>query len=483
MFLQLDGDGAVYQQLTRALKASILDGTLAAGSRLPPTRALATELGVSRITVLSAYEQLCAEGFLQSRVGSGSYVSTLQLTPRLRLPETRSIEPPSRYAARARLHADRSIARQHHGLRFNLQYGEISLRPGMNQIWGKELARAAAFTPLERTISEGSLALREQICKYLANRRGVRAEPADVLIVNGSQQAFGLTAKVLLDEGDSVVMEEPHYFGAWRSFAAQGAAMQPVRTDEEGLVCAELPSKPPRLICVTPSHQFPSGPVMSLPRRFELLRYADAHACWILEDDYDSEFRYDSQPLAALRSLDQGDRVIYVGTFSKVLFGSMRVGYMVVPIALRQDFVNAKYLSDMGGLAIEQAALAHFMESGAFEKHLRKVGLGLKHRREVMLQGLREHAGDRVQISDSHAGMHVVVWLPDYDYTQLDELIQHAHERGLGLYPIAACYRQRPDVPGLLLGYCGLPSAELRQAMRLFGSCLDAVDARRSASA
>jgi GntR family transcriptional regulator/MocR family aminotransferase len=478
MFLELDGEGAIYQQLTRALKAAILGGGLGAGTRLPPSRVLARELGISRITVLSAYDQLRAEGYLQSRVGSGSYVSALQLTPPLCLPKAGTIAAPSRYADRARTQANRHIYRSQPGLRFDLQHGETLSYPTLNSLWGRELARATSYTSLERTASEGLPALREQICTYLAHRRGVRANPDDILIVNGSQQAFGLIARVLLNEGDPVVMEEPHYFGLWRALAAHGAQLQAVRTDDEGLVCAELPQDPPRLICVTPSHQFPSGPVMSLPRRLELLRYAGANRCWIVEDDYDSEFRYDSQPLAALRSLDQGDRVIYVGTFSKVMFGSMRLGYMVLPHALRTDLANARYLSDMGGMAIEQVAMAHFMETGAFERHLRKVGKLLKQRRQVMLEGLRQYAGARVRVADSHAGMHVAAWLPDYDYAQLDDLIRHARERGLGLYPIAPCYHKRPPVPGLILGYCGLPDAELREAMRLFGSCLDTVDAR-----
>ncbi|WP_449425926.1 aminotransferase-like domain-containing protein, partial [Rhodanobacter lindaniclasticus] len=214
-----------------------------------------------------------------------------------------------------------------------------------------------------------------------------------------------------------------------------------------------------------------------------LLCYAQAGSCSIIEDDYDSEFRYDAQPLAALRSLDRDDRVIYVGTFSKVLFGSIRMGYMVLPAALRQDFVNARYLSDTCGMAIEQAALAHFMESGAFDRHLRTMGKTLKQRRQALLEGLRRHGGDRVRIADSHAGMHVLAWLPDYDHAQLDELIRHAHERGLGLYPVAPCYHRKPAVPGLILGYCGLPEAELRDAMRLFGTCLDSIDARRSEAA
>ncbi|CAM5257362.1 MocR-like pyridoxine biosynthesis transcription factor PdxR [Rhodanobacter lindaniclasticus] len=479
MYLNLDGEGPAYGQLTRAFKAAILDGSLGGGTRLPPSRALAQELGMSRITVLSAYDQLRAEGYLQSRVGSGSYVSELQLTPPLRPPKATPTVIRSRYAERAVLHAIRPTYRAHQGLRFELQFGETQLTPPLNNAWGRELARAASYTSLERTSSWGLPALREQVCRYLANRRGVQADPADVMIVSGSQQAFGLAARVLLNEGDPVVMEDPHYFGAWRAFAAHGAELQAVRTDDEGLVCAELPEVPPRLIFVTPSHQFPSGPVMSLPRRLKLLRYAETNNCWIMEDDYDSEFRYDSQPLAALRSLDEGDRVIYVGTFSKVLFGSLRLGYMVLPAVLREDFANARYLSDMGGLAVEQAALAHFMESGAFERHLRKVGKALKQRREVMLEGLRQHAGDRVRVNDSPAGMHVLAWLPGYDHAQLDALIGYAHEHGLGLYPVAPCYQQKPAIPGLILGYCGLPDAELREAMRLFGACLDAIDARR----
>ena len=212
--------------------------------------------------------------------------------------------------------------------------------------------------------------------------------------------------------------------------------------------------------------------------RLELLRYADTHQCWILEDDYDGEFRYDAQPLAALRSLDEGDRVIYVGTFSKVMFGAMRLAYMVLPAVLRDDFVNAKFLEDFACPVIEQAALAHFMEDGGFERHLRQARKELKARRETLVRGLLEHAGERVEIVDSPAGMHVVAWLRGYDRARAEALIDLAHERGLGLYPMAPYYRHPPARQGLLLGYCGLSSIELRQAMQLFGRCLDDMDAR-----
>jgi len=477
MFLDLDGDGPQYAQLTRALKGAILDGRMAAGARLPPTRELAQELAVSRTTVLAAYEQLRAEGFINGRVGSGSYVTRLQIAPALQPADSEAIPPASRYAERARRLRNRGIAGMHHGLRYDLLYGDPVTNPALNAAWGRELARAAAYSSLKVTSSWGLPALRQQICDYLARRRGVQARPENLLIVTGTQQAYALCARALLDEGDTVVLEEPHYFGAHHVLDAHGANFLPVRTDDDGLVCSDLPDVPPKLISVTPSHQFPTGAVMSLPRRLELLRYAASKRCWIVEDDYDGELRYDGHPLAALRSLDESDRVIYVGTFSKTLFGALRLGYMVLPTALCNDFNTAKYLVDMSSPGIEQAALAHFMESGGFERHLRHARKELKTRREALIEGLRRHAGDRVQIVHSPAGMHVVAWLNGYDHARAEALIAYAHDRGLGLHPIAPHYLAPPARPGLLLGYCNLSTTELREAMQLFGECLAAVPA------
>lgn len=475
MYLELDGQGPLYDQLTRALKASILDGRIGAGTQLPPTRELAQELQMSRTTVLAAYEQLRAEGFIDGRVGSGSFVSQLQARPLQQQVRT-GIPAPSRFAQRAREVRDWDIPRMHRGLRYNLQYGYPLVNPALNNAWGRELARAAAYTRLNVNEVAGFSALRQQTCDYLARRRGVQAQPEDVLIVSGTQQAIDLTARVLLNEGDRVVLEEPHYFLAHQALAAHGAELIAVRTDAHGLVCDELPAQPPRLVYVTPSHHFPSGAVLSMPRRLELLRYAQRQQCWILEDDYDGEFRYDAHPLAALRSLDDDDRVIYVGTFSKVMFGGLRLAYMVLPAALRMDFINAKYLSDMACPVIDQAALAHFMEDGGFERHLRLARKELKARREALVAGLKEHAQDRVDITDTPAGMHLVVWLRNYDASRSAALVNYAHERGLGLHPINPLYLHEPAQQGLLLGYCGLSVNELREAMRLFGQCLDHFD-------
>ncbi|GFZ92358.1 PLP-dependent aminotransferase family protein [Dyella caseinilytica] len=472
MYLELDGHGPLYDQLTRALKASILEGRISAGTQLPPTRELADELDLSRTTVLAAYEQLRAEGFIAGRVGSGSYVSKLQAKPAAHHAET-AIPAPSRYAERARAVRNWNIPRIHRGVRYNLQYGNPLVNPALNNAWGRELARAAAYTPLHINDVSGLAALRQQTCDYLARRRGVRADPDDVMIVSGTQQAIELTTRVLLNEADRVVLEEPHYFGAHQALVAHGAAVVAVRADQNGLVCDELPEQSPRLIYVTPSHQFPSGSILSLQRRKALLCYAERHQCWILEDDYDGEFSYESHPMPALRSLDEGDRVIYVGTFSKVMFGGLRLAYMVLPAALRQDFRNAKYLSDMACPVIEQAALAHFMEDGGFERHLRLARKELKLRRDALIAGLKEHARDRVELTDTPAGMHVVVWLRDYDAAKCEALIGHAHDKGLGLYPVAPLYLDTPPRPGLMLGYCGASVTELREAMQLFGECLD----------
>ena len=472
MFLELDGRGPLYDQLTRALKASILDGRIGAGTQLPPTRELAQELEISRTTVLAAYEQLRAEGFIDGRVGSGSFVSHLQARPPQH-PVRTKIAAPSRYAQRARAVRNWDIPRMHRGLRYNLQYGYPLVNPTLNNAWGRELARAAAYTRLNVNDVAGFGALRQQTCDYLARRRGVQAQPEDVLIVSGTQQAIDLAARVLLDEGDRVVLEEPHYFLAHQALVAHGADIVAVRTDQHGLVCDELPAQAPRLLYVTPSHHFPSGAVLSMQRRLDLLHYAERHQCWILEDDYDGEFRYDAHPLAALRSLDQQDRVIYVGTFSKVMFGGLRLAYMVIPAALRNDFISAKYFSDMACPVIDQAALAHFMENGGFERHLRLARKELKARRDALVAGLKEHARDRVEITDTPAGMHLVVWLRGYDAPRREALVAHAHQLGLGLHPMSPLYLKAPERQGLLLGYCGLSVNELREAMQLFGRCLD----------
>ena len=471
VFLQLDQRGPLHAQLTRALRAAILDGRIKADSRLPSTRDLSGELGLSRTTVLAAFEQLRAEGFISCKVGSGSYAST-SVSARTEAAPISIEAPASRFVRRMRDAMTPLAAAKYAKLRYNMQYGAPLINPSLTAVWSRELAKAALYAGPGYPNPQGLTALREAICDYLALRRGVRVDAERVLIVNGTQQALTLCAQVLLDEGEAAALEEPRYFGAYQVFTAHGAKLQPVRTDSEGMVCSELPTTPPKLVFVTPSHQFPGGSVMSLSRRAQLLQYAHRNACWIVEDDYDSEFRYDAHPLPALRAIDENDRVIYIGTFSKSLLGSLRLGYMVLPATLCSDFVRAKWLCDMGSSSIEQLALSNFIRDGGFERHLHRALRMLKTRRAMLVEALRKHAGDRIEIHDSHAGMHLVAWLRDLDHTQCQALIEFAFAQGLGLYSIATHYFSPPPRPGLLLGYAGLSPSELQEAAVLLGRCL-----------
>lgn len=475
MHVELDGQGPRYAQLIRALKSAILDARLAPGARLPASRTLARELELSRNTVLAAYEQLQAEGFLLGRVGSGSYVADVgnRPAPARRTAADALVAPLSAFARRALAITDGAQipGRQHLGLRYNLQYGLPLTNPALASAWRREVNRAAERAEFDYPDAQGLGALRVQICDYLARRRGVSAMPGDVLVISGTQQAFALAARVLLAERDTVVLEDPHYRGARQIFAAHGARVRGVRVDDEGLVPGALPAAA-RLAVVTPSHQFPTGALLPLSRRVELLEWASARHAWLIEDDYDGEFRFGGRPLAALKSLDRDGRVIYIGSFSKTLFPALRLGYMVLPPSLRDAFCAAKWLEDRGSNTLEQAALAQFMANGGFERHLRRAAQTLRSRRAAMLAGLRRHAAGAVDVVDSNAGMHLTAWLRSGTHADCERLAAHARERGLGLYTIAPYALQASLRPGLLLGYAALPPADIEAALRLFGRCL-----------
>lgn len=472
----LDGQGPLHAQLTRGLKAAILQGRFPSGSRLPPTRWFAAELGVSRNTVLAAYEQLRAEGFIEGRVGSGSYVAKpLQAASPAALDLPGRVPPQSAFAERARscFSRERIPGRAIPGMRYSFQYGVPFINPALTTGWARALSQAARYTAPNYPMVQGLPALREAVCDYLARRRGILAAPDDVLIVSGTQQALALTSRVLLDPGDEAALEEPHYFAIRTMLQMHGMRLRAIPVDAQGLRCDALPVPAPKLVCVTPSHQFPGGAVMSLQRRIALLDYAGRHGSWVFEDDYDGEFRYDGRPLAALRSLDEHGRVVYAGTFSKAIFPALRLGYLLMPAALRSEFVAAKWAEDFGSPAVEQAALANFMRDGSFERHLRYTAKELKQRRAALIAGLDACNGGRLELPDSRAGMHLVVWLRGRTREEGDALVAHARTRGLGLYPISPFYLDPPDRAGLLMGYCGLSGLEIEQAMAVFGNCLD----------
>jgi GntR family transcriptional regulator/MocR family aminotransferase len=342
-------------------------------------------------------------------------------------------------------------------------------------MWRSHLLRAVRESTLGYPMVQGLMELREEICRYVARRRGFVCSPSNVIIVGGTQQALALALRVLVDEGDPVVIEDPCYRLVSDAIRVHGARVFPIPVDDHGLVCHALPAIRPSMIYVSPSHQFPSGAIMSQPRREELLRYAARHSSWIIEDDYDGEFRYDTAPIPALRSLDSDERVLYVGSFSKTLFPGMRLGYLIAPPGLLEDLRRAKRYDDLGCGSIEQQALATFMHSGAFERHLRKVMLELRKRRAALIGALRRFCPE-VRINDSRSGMHMVAWLPHSTYRQLDALLLATRRRSLGVRPIHDYYFERPAAPGLLLGVASLSAAQLRVCARLLGEAIREVN-------
>jgi GntR family transcriptional regulator/MocR family aminotransferase len=471
MDLALDKQGALYGQIARALKRAILDGRLVAGSRLPSTRALAGALGVSRKSVVDAYELLCVEQLAVARGGSGTRVAKVGAV----VPKTFvTLRPTSQYVARMRT-LEPVTTGSHSGLRYDLHTGEPLLNAALFNSWRRKLAAAALRAGPKYPAPEGFPPLRRALADYLGRRRGIICDAADILIVGGTQQALTLTARVLVDSRDSVVIEDPHYQMAFQGLVAHGARLISVRTDDEGLVVRELPEELVRMAYVTPSHQFPSGTTMSLARRMELLHWASRNECWIFEDDYGAEFHSGTRTVAPLRSLDIADRVIYVGTFSKSLFPSLRLGYIVCPKALRHDLFKAKLLDDLGSPTIEQAALATYIESRLYEKHLRISVKELISRRCTAIDTLQRLAGPHIDIGPRAGGTHFIIWLRDVSFDQLMPLVEHAASVGLALHPIHPYYRTRPDRPGLLIDYAALSRGQLTCAIELFAQCLKAV--------
>ncbi len=479
IYLELDGHGEMYRQLLRALRQAIAEGRLAVGARLPSTRALAQELGIARNTVLLAYEMLCAEHLAVSKVGSGTYV----VRPPRRAPEPPAeltIEPQSRFARRLRETDTRWFRDTGKHLRFNLQYGTPVVDMGLFAAWGRALAHAAERTDATYPPTQGVEALRVEIASYLGRRRGLACEPDDVMVVNGTQQAIHLTSRVLLDEGDHVVLEDPSFKLARNHFTAHGAEVSFVPVDDEGMRVDRMPARPAKLIYVTPSHQYPSGVQMSRRRRHDLLALAREQGSWILEDDYDGEFGLEGRLEPALASLNAGGRVLYVGSFSKVLLPSIRLGYIVAPSSIREDLLKAKLLSDIASPGIEQAALAHFMRSGGFERHLRRAGAELRRRRAALRAAVQRWCPNDVVLDDKGVGMHCVAWLPSLEQPDVRALIEVAAAQGLGLHSINSQYLVKPRHQGLLLGFASLSVAQLGSAIELLSQCLAQVKATRS---
>ncbi|HXJ78990.1 MAG TPA: PLP-dependent aminotransferase family protein [Candidatus Methylomirabilis sp.] len=484
MLLNLrDVDGPLYRRVYLALKAQIRAGRLGPASKVPSTRALARDLRVSRNTVMLAYEQLAAEGYLVSRHRGATSVAGVG--PRRTGPAP--VHAATEHHAHISVYARRLTARLDLApsrppgprpvLRYDFRYGRPAVDEFPREIWRRLLAahaRRASSDALGYGSPAGHGPLRAALSEYLGRARGVVCDPERIVVVSGTQQALDLITRVLLDRGDGAVVEEPHYPGATMLFEAVGGRLLRVPTDAAGLDPSKLPpaAARARLAYVTPCHQFPSGVIMPLERRLALLQWASRVGAFVVEDDYVSEFRYEGRPLEALQSLDRAERVIYMGSFSKTLFPALRVGYLVLPRALLRPFLAAKWAADRFSAPLYQEALAELITSGQFERYLRRAGARNAGRRRALIAALREHFACRVEIAGENTGVHLVVWLNDVRPRDVNALIARAARAGVGVYSVAPYYAGPPKRAGLLFGYAALTEAEIRTGVRRLAELL-----------
>lgn len=475
----------LYHQLYTSLRDTILSGQLAPGMRLPATRTLASVLQVSRNTVVNAFDQLLAEGYLEGRVGDGTYVTHTLPDELLRVnqkPCVINTEPTQhhRLSKRGKLLAQTTVTTEKQkGRSFAFRPGIPAFDAFPFDIWSRLAARRwrqPTDDLLNYSDAAGYRPLRETIATYLGAARGVRCVPEQVLIVSGSQQGIDLAARVLLDPGDAVWFEEPGYLGARAALIAAEAQLIPVPVDTEGLQItiglARCPNA--RMAYVTPSHQFPLGVTMSLARRLALLDWARRTQSWVLEDDYDSEYRYAGRPLASLQGLDNTGQVIYLGTFSKVLFPSLRLGYLVVPPDLVDPFTAARAIADRQAPIVDQAIVTDFIEEGHFTRHIRRMRTLYAERQSLLVELAQQELAGLLTVYASDAGMHLVGWLADsIDDQVVSEL---AAKYGVDTPGLSEYHLESSQKSGILLGYTAVKEHDIRIGVQHLEKALAAVD-------
>ena len=470
------------RRIYQLLRAQIADGSLPAGARAPSTRALASELGVSRTTVTAVYEQLAAEGFLLTSGGRAARVATPPApvaAPVARNRRAGQVPPVlSAFGHRVAAMALPVLATDTPP-RIDFLYGALAPRDFPVLAWRRayqaELLRQQPS--LYYAAPEGDAALRRALQAYLHRARGLACAAEQILVVHGAQQAIDLCARLLLDADDAFVFEDPGYLMARRSFEATGAQLLAVPADAQGLDTARLPQKArARLVYVTPSHQFPLGGVLPIARRMALLQWAQRQQAWVVEDDYDGEFRYGQRPIAALQAMDTDGRVLYIGTVSKALSPQLRLGYMVLPPPLVPVFRQAKRLADRHAPVLEQRVLAALLDSGAYERHVRRMRRSHERRRAALLEAVAQLPGG-ARVTGTAAGLHVVLWLPTLRPRDEAALAAAVRQRGVGVYPVSPLFAGPPAhgrPAGLVLGYAGLTAEQIAQGMAVLAVVLRA---------
>jgi GntR family transcriptional regulator/MocR family aminotransferase len=453
-------DSPVYQQLYYSLRNSIMNGQLRADQRLPASRVLADDLRISRNTVIFAYEMLWAAGFLVTRRGSGTFVAHLhEQSAEVSEKINKDVLPP--LSRRGRL----MTAQPQEGSLF----GPHTFHPGLPDlrqfpfaVWSKlgtANSRRINSEYLGYSMISGHPRLKEAISRYLAVSRGVNCEPDQVIVVGGAQAALDLISRLMIDPGDPVWMEEPGYDGARGALLSSGARITPILVDSSRWDF-DPDAPPPRLIYVTPSCQWPNCNIMQMDDRLKLLELAAQHDSWIIEDDYDSEFRFRGPPIPALHGLDGADRVLYVGSFSKTIFPSLRIGFIVVPKIHVDDFTRAVNITGQHPSQLLQATLADFISNGHFSRHLRKMRRLYRRRKSLFGQLCREMLGDWMHLRSTDAGIQMV------GYLKLDiddgELFEMAKRRSIQFKRLSTLYNHTPPKQGMVLGYAANDDSQIR---------------------
>ncbi|MBL4907910.1 MAG: PLP-dependent aminotransferase family protein [Sneathiella sp.] len=474
----------LHRQLFMTLRDAILHGLIKPGTRLPSSRLLASDLNISRNTVLTAFDQLTAEGYISSRVGAGSYISD-QLPEELlhlRKNETTSDSVPRDIPLS---HLARNIQNIGGGGIYNLG----SFSPGTPELdkfpfedWARLLGRHWRHPKREYLVGNpigGATILREALAEHLGQTRAVRCSAEQVIILSGSQQAIHLVIKAFAEKGDPIWMEEPGYPGTRNSILSAGATPVPVPVDEEGFRLSDAKKLAPdaRLACISPSHQYPLGHTMSLPRRLDLLQWAKTENRFILEDDYDSEYRYTGRPLSSLQGLDTDNRVLYVGTMSKVMFSGLRMGYLVVPPDLVDVFLALRRDVDGHSPSVAEAALAEFISEGSLSAHIRRMRILYENRQNVLIKLLREKTADYLTVEPQESGMHLIAQLkPGIDDKEV-EVLSRSH--GMLLRALSGFYQfPKSDTNGLILGFAGTKEEKMPQLVDRLSDILETLSRR-----
>ena len=473
-------------QIFDQIRDAILSGRLLPGTGLPASRTLAADLGVSRNTVLGAFERLLSEGYIEGRTGSGTIVSKI-LPDDLLSTRGSTNKTTGKLSAAGKLSSlSRTLNAGNYRRRHSAE-GVRAFRPGLPdldnfpfQLWGRINARFWRHPPrllLHSGDLGGYMPLRQSIAAYLGAVRGLRCSPDQIMITSGAQQALDLISRTIIDPGDDVWVENPGYAGMRATLVAAGARLRHVPVDDQGISVEAGRRQSPNavLAAVTPSHQFPLGITMSLARRLELLDWAAEANAWILEDDYDSEFRYGGKPVSALQGLDDRGRVIYVGTFSKVLFPSLRLGYVVVPEQLLAPFMDMRAsIDDHPALAL-QPVLHTFFDEGHFASHIRKQRKLYAERQEQLIRALNKEASGLLSASPHDAGMHLVANINPLSCLSDQEISHQAREIGLAVPALSGYFEGKKSRQGLILGYAGLTESEIKRDVRRLVGSIDQV--------